>query len=598
VNELRAHLRERLPEYMVPWSFEYLDRLPLNANGKVDREALPEPLSSPEVTGDYVPPRTATEEIMADIWSQVLGVPRVGIQDDFFEAGGHSLKATQIISRIANDFKVQIRVRELFSSPTIAELVEIIRNAESTEESALVRVPETPHYDLSYGQKLIWISSQFGNQSVYNIPAAYMFEGEFNVQLFESAFNGVSERHQILTTTIDVIDDEPQQRLNPQIDLKLQLLDLSAHENPEAKAIEVANSEAIAPFNLENGPLFRALLLKLSATRHVFVMTMHHIISDGWSLSIFVSELLSRYGAPRTGTEFPLPPLNIQYQDFVAWQSRRLSTEALHDDRDYWLTTLNGKLPTLELPTDYPRPKVRTFNGAVVELTIDKDLTAELYLLSRNYSATLFMTLLAGLDALFYRYTGHTDIILASPISGRTNKDLENQIGLFINMLPLRVRVHGEHTFAQLLDQVREVTLSAYEHQAYPFALLVKELNLERDPARPLLVNTALTLQNQSTPAHFDSNELGFTITQFQQEVKTSEYDLCFLFSEKDDALTAYVNYNTDIFHHETIELMWSRLVSVFVQVTGDPERKMMDLEMSEDEAPDQLQDLAIELNV
>jgi len=594
---LRAHLRERLPEYMVPWSFEYLERLPLNANGKVDREALPEPLSSPEITGEYAPPRTATEEILADIWSQVLGIPRVGIYDNFFEVGGHSLKGTQVISRIANDCHVQISVRSLFSSPTIAELAEIIRHAESTEESPLVRMPEALHYELSYGQKLIWITSQFAKKSVYNIPAAYLFAGELNVPLFEAAFNAVIKRHQILTTTIEVIDGEPRQRLNPQIDLKLQLLDFSADENREAKAGEVANSEAIAPLDLENGPLFRAVLVKLSATRHVFVLTMHHIISDGWSLSIFMSELLSRYGAARSGTEFSLPPLNIQYQDFVAWQSQKLSTEALNDDRDYWLTTLSGKLPTLELPTDYPRPRVRTFNGAVVQLTIDKDLTAALYLLSHNYSATLFMTLLAGLDALFYRYTGQTDIMLASPISGRTNKDLENQIGLFINLLPLRVRVHGEHTFAELLDQVRDVTLSAYEHQSYPFALMVKELNLERDPARPLLVSAGLTLQNQSSSADFDSHELGFTITRFQQEVRTSEYDLCFLFSEKDDELTAIVNYNTDIFDRETIESIWSQLVSVFVQVTDEPELKVMDLALV-GERTEQAQDLAIELNV
>ncbi|HKG79632.1 MAG TPA: condensation domain-containing protein, partial [Pyrinomonadaceae bacterium] len=306
------------------------------------------------------------------------------------------------------------------------------------------------------------------------------------------------------------------------------------------------------------------------------------------------------YSSYQKGTEPSLPPLPIHYQDFVAWQSRRLASEALAEDRNYWLNQLSGKLPALELVTDYSRPKVRTFNGEVVQFTIDKSLTGVLYLFSRDYDATLFMTLLSGLYALFYRYTGQSDIILGTPISGRTHKDLEGQIGLYLNLLPLGVAVHGEDSFAELLDQVRDVTLSGYEHQAYPFASLIKELNFERDPARPPLISAGLTLQNLNPLTSATGDELGFKVSQFSQEIKTSEYDLWFLFSERFGELTANVNYNTDIFQRETIELIWSRLVSVFVQVTDEPARKIMDLEMSDGGAviPEQIHELAIELNV
>jgi hypothetical protein len=425
-------------------------------------------------------------------------------------------------------------------------------------------------------------------------------EGALNLQLFEQAFQAIIARHQILTTTIVVFDDEPKQRLNSTMELTLQMFDLSNIEDNEEKARELANREAIAPFDLETGPLFRALLIKLSPTRHVFILTMHHIIADGWSLGILMTELSALYSSYQKGTEPSLPPLPIHYQDFVAWQSRRLASEALAEDRNYWLNELSGNLPALELGTDYPRPKVRTFNGEVVHFTIEKNLTRLLYLFSRDYDATLFMTLLSGLYALFYRYTGQSDIILGTPISGRTHKDLEGQIGLYLNLLPLRVAVHGEDSFAELLDHVRDVTLSGYEHQAYPFASLIKELNFERDPARPPLISAGLTLQNLNPSTSATGDELGFKVSHFSQELKTSEYDLWFLFSEKDDELTANVNYNTDIFRRETIELIWSRLVSVFVQVTDDPARKIMDLEMSEDSSviPQQIHELAIELNV
>jgi amino acid adenylation domain-containing protein len=594
-QQLREYLKESLPEYMIPAGFVYLDELPLNANGKLDRAALPLLTSGRE--DSYVAPRTPVEELLAEIWSQVLGIPTVGIHDNFFEIGGHSLKAAQVTSRIFKECRARITVRDLFESPTIAGLSEVLRSVDDVEEHGLQKVEEQPFYELSPTQKLIWAGSHFGHSGIYNVPAAYLFEEPVNFVSLENALQAIIRRHESLRTTIFLLDGEPKQKIHADIEFKLRFVDLSTDDHRETKARELANHEAATHFNLATGPLLRATLIRLSSARYVFLLTMHHIISDGWSLTIFMKELLTFYAAYQKGVDLSLPPLKIQYTDYVAWQDQLLRSEEIAEDRDYWLNQFAGKLPVLQLPTDYPRPSVKRFNGEVCIFTLDKNLTDSIGLFCRQQGVTLFMSLLAAVYALLHRYTGQEDIILGSPISGRTHKDLEGQIGLYLNLLALRLRVQGEDSFAALVQDVRETTLSAFEHHAYPFAFLVKELNLERNVGRSLLINAGVTLQNHNVVTGFQHDD-DFRISRFEQDISSSEYDLWFLFSESDQEIVATVNYNTDLFKRETIELMWSRLVMLFIQVTNDPECKLMDLEISASEhEPDEDLSLAIELN-
>jgi acyl carrier protein len=419
---------------MVPSAFVTLDSLPLTPNGKIDRRALPVPdTSRPFGEGAYVAPQTPVEEMLAGIWAQVLEVKQVSIHDNFFDLGGHSLLATQLISRLRDTFNVEFPLRGLFESPTVASLSERLEALRRTEQG-LVAPPLLPvsregELLLSFAQARLWFLEQLApGSSAYNIPAAVRLTGSINVAALEQSLNEIVQRHEALRTTFAIVSGEPLQVIAPVLVLTLQLVEL--RELPEAQqetqVERLATESAQQPFDLAMGPLLRATLLHLGEAEHVLLLTIHHIVSDGWSMGVLIRELATLYEAFSSGKPSPLPELPIQYADFAHWQRQWLQGEVLAAQLSYWQQQLAGSQTVLELPTDRPRPAVQTFSGATTQLlALPEPLSQKLKTLSQRSGVTLFMTLLAAFQTLLYRYTGQEDICIGSPIANRNRSETE-----------------------------------------------------------------------------------------------------------------------------------------------------------------------------
>ncbi|MCD6571340.1 MAG: amino acid adenylation domain-containing protein, partial [Deltaproteobacteria bacterium] len=442
VPDLRGFLGKTLPDYMIPLRFVRLDALPLNPSGKVDRPALPDPEDLRPDTGiEYVAPRDDTEQIIADIWKEVLGLDRVGIYDNFFDLGGHSLKVTQVVSRIKKKIGIDLPVRSVFEEPTIEGLCRVIASLDSSEYKyrQIEVLPKQDHYELSHAQKRLWFLDQMApDTATYNIPMAVVLEGDLDVGAMRDALQAVVDRHESLRTIFKDIEGNPVQVISDDFEVDLGVVDLVDRDASEDVLREVALEEVMRPFDLSKGPLFRTKLFKISDTSYLFVFTMHHIISDGWSMEILIKEVVSSYIALSKGEKPDFPELRIQYKDFAYWQNKLLEDGSLKDQEKYWLKKLGGSLPVLDLPTDRPRPPVQTQNGSVHRFSIDGALTSRLKELSKGHDVTLFMILLGAFGVLLNRLTHQEDIIIGSPIAGRNHPDLESLIGFFVNTLALR----------------------------------------------------------------------------------------------------------------------------------------------------------------
>ena len=481
VSELYGFLQANLPAYMVPSAFVLLDALPLMPSGKVDRRALPAPEQvRPELGEAFKAPRTPVEEVLAGIWADVLGLEQVGIHDNFFELGGHSLLAMQIISRVCRTFKVELPLRALFATPTVAGLADGLettgRAKQGLQTPPILPVCRGGPLPLSFAQERLWFLAQLEPESsAYHIPAGFRLRGALDVSALERSLNEIVRRHEALRTTLASVDGSPVQIIAENRTLPLPALDLSASPEPEREAAvrHLLTAEAQRPFNLAHDLLLRATLLRLGEQEHVLLLVMHHITSDAWSLGIFLRELAVLYGTFSAGQPSPLPALSVQYADYALWQRQQLQGVALDHHLTYWRRQLSG-LHRVEMPTDRPRSAVQTPRGARHSVVLSQRLTAALHALSRREGATLFMTLLAALQILLHRYTGEDDIAVGAPIAGRTQVETEGLIGFFVNTLVLRTDLSGEPSFRQLLRRVREVTLGAYAHQDVPFEKLVE----------------------------------------------------------------------------------------------------------------------------
>ncbi|HEU0076210.1 MAG TPA: condensation domain-containing protein, partial [Longimicrobiaceae bacterium] len=484
-DELREHVRRSLPEYMVPSAFVFLDALPLTPNGKVDRKALPAPeFASDEET--YVALRTPVEEVLAGIWAEVLRLERVGANDNFFELGGHSLLATRVVSRVRELFGVELPLRALFEVPTVAELagrVEEMRRAELPVLPAVVPVVRTGALPLSFAQERLWFIDRLEpGSATYNIPMARRLGGALDQAALERALGEIVRRHEALRTTFAEADGSAVQVIAPFGGFTLPVEDLSALSEPDREAAvrRRARKEARRAFDLSAGPLFRAGLLRLGEEDYVLLLSMHHIVSDGWSLGVLFRELSALYAAYREGRESPLPELAVQHADYAVWQREQLAGEVLDRQLSYWRERLADAPALLELPTDHPRPPVQTHRGASVPVELSLELLERLQRLGRSEGTTLYMTLLGAFQVLLGKYAGSEDVVVGSPIAGRTRREVEELIGFFVNTLVLRTGLGGDPSFREVLRRVREATLGAYEHQELPFEKLVVELQPER----------------------------------------------------------------------------------------------------------------------
>ncbi|HVR96999.1 MAG TPA: amino acid adenylation domain-containing protein, partial [Thermoanaerobaculia bacterium] len=577
-EELRRFLRERLPEYMVPAAFVWLEALPLTPNGKVDLRSLPAPEAArPALEPAPVAPRTPVEEVVAAIWSDVLGLERVGAEDNFFALGGHSLVATRVTSRLREALGVEVPLRDLFEAPTVSGLAgrveRALRAGQGVDLSLIERTPRNQPLPLSFAQERLWFLDQLEpGSAIYNIPLALRLQGPLDPLALGAALGEVVRRHEPLRTTfLRTPEGVPVQVIAPAGPLALPVVDLAALP-AAARDVEVrrlATAEAERPFNLAAGPLLRAALLRLGEGDHAALVTMHHIVSDGWSIGIFLAELAASYEG------LPLPELPIQYADFSSWQRRWLDGEALASQLAYWRRQLAAAPQSLDLPADRPRPAVQSFRGSSRPVALAAGLSAALAGLSRRAGATPFMTLLAAFQALLGRTAGEADLVVGTPIAGRTRREVEGLIGLFVNTLALRADLSGDPSFRGLLARVRQTSLDAYAHQDLPFERLVEELQPVRDLSRNPVFQVMFTLQNAPRTV---TGMAELALSPLGVEGGTAKFDLMLAVQESEEGIQGSLGYNTDLFDEATAMRLLSRFERLLAAVAEDPEQRLSQL--------------------
>jgi amino acid adenylation domain-containing protein len=586
--ELRRFLKEKLPEHMVPAAFVLLDVLPLTPHGKVDRQALSAPdQSRPELDKAFVGFRTPTEELLVDIWAQVLGVPRIGIYDNFFDLGGHSLLATQVVSRVRDAFQVEIPLRRLFETPTVAGLADSLersrRGGQNLQVPPIQPAPRDGDLPLSFAQQRLWFIDQLdpGN-CVYNFPVAVRLKGSLNLAALKQSLNEIVRRHEALRTTFTTVDGQPSQVIAPRLIISLPVVNLRelAEVERENEVQRLVIEEARRSFDLAQGPLLRASILELSEDEQVGLLTMHHIVSDGWSTGILIREMAILYEAFCSGNSSPLPELPIQYADFAYWQREWLQGTVLQTQIDYWKQRLSGSPPLLELPTDHPRPAVQTFRGGHQSLLLPKALGSALSTLSRQEGATLFMTLLAAFKVLLRCYTSQDDLVVGTPVANRNRLEIEGLIGFFVNALVLRTDLSGNPTFRELVRRVREICLGAYAHQDLPFERLVEELHLERDLSRNPLFQVMFVLQNASVQT---VDLAGLTLNPVVADGGTTHFDLTLHIVDTEQGLIATGAYNTDLFDPTTMTRMLGHFQTLLEAIVKNPDHQLSELSLLTD---------------
>ena len=721
-GELRASLKEKLPDYMVPSAFVFLKDWPLTPNGKIDRKALPSPYKSEAEKGaDFVTPRNPTEQALTTIWAEVLRVKQVGVHDNFFDLGGHSLLATQVVSRIHKTLQAKVSLRNLFESPTVAGLSGVInKNGNGSEkpkyklekqlagaammlelpsdrprpatrshrgihanfaaprnatEQALtsiwaevlalnqvgihdnffdlgghsllgaqvisrvrktlqtevslrnlfesptvaglsaaiskngngsgkptskatiataprkgltklpveivdrVRTPEgSASFPTSFAQQRLWLLDQIEPAStVYNIPLVLRLRGELKLAALQTALEAIVQRHEPLRTTFGAPEVQPVQFIALRVPVELPLVNLSElpASQREAEAMRLCEQEAQQPFDLTRDAMLRARLLRLSGSEHLLSLTMHHIASDGWSVGVLFRELAALYQAFCHGQPSPLPELAIQYADFAVWQRQWLQADELERQLGYWRQQLAGAPAALELPTDRPRPAMQGYRGAIAARALPASLTQPLTELSHREGATLFMTLLAAFQTLLYRYSGQEDILVGSPIAGRNQAEIEGLIGFFVNTLVLRADLSGQPSFRQLLQRTRETALAAYTHPDLPFEKLVEELRPQRDTSRSPLFQAMFTLQNMPLTA---MTLEGLEVSPVPVHNGTAKFDLTLAVTERTGVLQAEVEYSTDLFDRETITRLLDHYETLLAGIVANPEERITTL--------------------
>ncbi|NUV78281.1 non-ribosomal peptide synthetase, partial [Streptomyces fungicidicus] len=580
---LRAHLAGSLPEYMVPAAFTVVDAIPLTVNGKVDRRALPAPV----LTGDaeaYTAPATPTEQALAALWSEVLGAGRIGAHDDFFALGGDSITSLKVTSRIRTALRTHLTPRALFDHPTVARLAAEIDAREEAAEAAVTPAPRDGLLPLSFTQERLWFLENFTPGGVeYTVTGALRLTGTVDPGALRTAVAGLVDRHESLRTTFASVAGRGVQVVHETMDVPVR----TAAPADAAALDALLRAEAAEPFDLTAGPLVRVLLAEVPGTgaahgtepEHVLVLAMHHIVTDGWSMGIVTRELSELYASAVRGTAPVLPPLPVQYPDFAVWQRDRLEGEGLDRQLAHWREKLDGIEP-LELPTDRPRPAVRTSAGAVHSFEVPAALAGRLAEVARDGGASLFMVLTAVTQLVLSRYTGQRDIAVGTVVSGRERTELENLVGFFVNTLVLRTRIDATASFGQLLDDVRTTTLDAFAHQDVPFSRLIEELAPERDTSRTPLVQALVALQN-APGGSFDLPGLRVTDQPIPREAAQFELSLHFQQSE-DGGLAAVAEFNTDLFDAATVAQLCRHWLVLAGEAASAPALPLAQLTMAD----------------
>lgn len=583
-TELQQFLEQRLPDYMVPAYFVRLDALPLTPNGKIDRRALSAPTrSTSKGATTVVAPRTSLEDQVLHIWQQVLGREHLSIHDNFFRVGGHSLRAVRLVSLLQQQLKAEVKLGDIFTYPSIAELAGRIADLLNLHPLVLKPIPVVPtqaSYDLSHAQLRLWVLSQLSDHEkaakAYNIPGGFRIVGALNVAALEQGLKLLLERHEMLRTRFVTVDGLVQQVIDPvpaAFSLDVALI-------TEAELPSAVQEHAEHIFDLHTEPLFKASLLAIHSEEHVLLLNFHHIIVDGWSMSLLFQELSTLYEACVAEHPQPLatlPNLRIQYKDYSAWQNELLANDAaIGDLRQFWQQTLSD-LPVLELPTDFPRPAVMTYNGANVQSVFSNQLLSKLQDIAEQQGATLFMTLTALVNVLLYRYSQQTDMVIGTPSAGRVHPDLYQQLGFYVNTVVLRNKIDTDSNFFQFLAQVKTNALRAFEHELYPFDRLVEELDIPRDLSRSAVFDVTISLQNPDDAA-LKLGEL--EIQEVNPQASVSKFDLNFGFAATPQGLQLDISYNPDLFKAERITRMSDHLECLVQSIIDTPEASLSRLNL------------------
>ncbi|MXN82708.1 amino acid adenylation domain-containing protein [Burkholderia sp. 4812] len=586
IEAVRGHLRQRLPEYMVPSAFVVVTAFAHLPNGKLDRASLPEPGDGV----DHVAPGNALETQLTAIWQEVLGQARISTTANFFELGGNSLSATKVVARIRRDLHAKLEIRSLFAHPTIASLAKRIADTQPIDYVPVTPLPAQPHYELSPAQTRLWVQDRLNAaQAGGPLPTSLLFEGVLDVDALVRAFRALSERHEILRTRFVLAGNQPVQQVLPpgEAAFPVEVVDLQDAEDRDAQAVSISERERLAPMDLATGPLFRVKLLRLSEVRHVCICTMHHIVSDGWSTEVLLDDLSKLYDAFVQRRDNPLPALSIQYKDYAGWLSRLLAGPDGARMKDYWLTKLGGGLRALALPGDVAQPAAPSWKTWRFDLPAAE--TTALDALGKRHGATLFIALLSAIKALFYRRSGQEDIVVGTPVAGRELPELESQVGPYLNVLALRDRVAGDDRFDTLLARVRDTTLEAFSHPLYPLDRLLDELHIKRVAGRNPLFDIGLTLQNQRHGA----------VDRYAGQVRIAELpdhdrhdpqradteaatDFWFLAEPRAEGLAISVVYHAGRFSEALVQGLAGELTSVIGEVLANPGVRIRNLTLGQ----------------
>lgn len=582
-ERLRRALRALLPAYMVPTQYVRLAALPLAPSGKVDLRALPAPVAA---VREPLAPRTQHEQRLAAIWCEVLGLASVGLDDDFFALGGHSLLATQIVSRTRQAFDIELPLRSLFEASRFDEFAARVADARAEgRPDALGTIPKVDRREripLSYAQQRMWFLWQLDPASpAYNVGGMARLRGPLDGAAFERALRELLQRHESLRTTFPSEQGRPFQRIAEQTEFALQQLDFSTltDEQRRPHLQRIADEQAHAPFDLERGPLLRACLVRSAEHEHYLLLTLHHIVTEGWAMDVFARELAALYEAFAAGRTSPLAPLPVQYPDYSAWQRRWLAGGEMQRQLAYWSARLGGEQPVLELPTDRPRPPVQSHRGDLHRFDLERELSEQVRAFCAQRGMTLFMAVTAALAALLYRYGGQRDLRIGVPVANRIRPESEGLIGAFLNIQVLRVELDGQQRGEALLEQVRQAVIDGQSHQDLPFDQLVEALRPERSAAYNPLFQVMCNVQRWTFQ---QTREIagGLSVEYLVNDARATKFDLNLEVTDIDAQLRCCLTYSTDLFERDTIERMARHWRNVLRALLENPDRRIAELAM------------------
>ena len=567
INNIRKSLSNELPSYMMPSYIIEVEKIPRTINGKVDKKALKEPMESNKFADEIEPPKNFIEEKMVNIWKEVLNLKKVGVTNNFFEVGGHSLKALTLATKIHEVFQVEISLNQIFASQTIRELAKVIEGKEKNDYKEIRKAPKRDYYKMTSAQKRLYLLNTIEEDNIaYNVPFAMNIKGDLNINKLEESYNKLINRHESLRTSFVIIDGEPVQKIEKDIEFKIEY-----YEEVDKDNIENTVNTFVKSFRMDKAPLLRVKIIKVKEREHILLMDIHHIICDGFSMDILIKELFEIYEGEEKA------PLSLQYKDYSEWKKDFEESEQYKEEEKYWLKEFSGEIPILNMPIDYKRSEKQIFEGEVLKFNIDKKLSDKLREISKSKGITMNMLLLAAYSTLLYKYSGQSDIVIGSPIIGRNHRDLNNIIGMFVNTLPLRNYPEGSKRFSDYLNEVKMNCINAFDNQDYDFYDLIEKLNIKRSSDRNPLFDTTF---NMSETENNSVEVSGLTFETYPMEFNTSKFDFTLSAIDSNKEIYFILRYCKGLFKKETMERLSNHFINLLNNVVSDLDIKLEDIEI------------------